>query len=684
MSLPQLQSASSEIGAAVMCGAEDSVHDHDQDIKVLCFTWNVGNKMPDQSQLSQWLPEEGLAKWDIIAVGTQECAFNAKEKKKDKSKKGKKTLKAGDFAETSVDDAAMRPSVAMDAADDDEAEDEDLSGKGAKRNSIEKDAAVWDRMVAKRLGKGYTVVKHVALWQMRLTVYAKAQYYRGVHAKIHHVQSAKSATGVGGVLGNKGGLVVRLDFGQTSLGFCSCHLAAHAHKLSSRNQNCMEILRETEHEVGVPRLDFAHQFDHVFWMGDLNYRTDLNLAAAQEHIKLGVAVPPPGPYGDGKPGGGDDDKQHQAATHRMIEATDWPSLYKADQLHISQENGDGFVGFSEGDLNFPPTFKVLRKDGLEYKTQRTPSYCDRVLWKSMPPLKTLLELTNYTALPSVTTSDHKPVLAEFLIQPSESIFQLAMAHRGASAMLHGAENLMSGAVNLVTHSPRIFTPRSGRDNSRRDDTTSANGSRREATNEMEVGVDSSAGAAAAPSRRGKTKARNRGKEDAPLVRITSLGARVHLCTLSPSASSSHKPAHPSLPLSSCLACPSHSVIQPDGHGCWRRFRPILHLLHQPPRPTLRPEARAGHNGQASTSARHQKGRGDEQEPRFFDDCRSRRPSERDSGRERTGKPDKRGKRGVRLVRRSWWWRRAEGQCGGCRPWRQWRRPAQARGAAIDC
>eukprot|EP00966_Prymnesium_polylepis_P179107 4146926-Prymnesium_polylepis.1 len=28
--------------------------------------------------------------------------------------------------------------------------------------------------------------------------------------------------------------------------------------------------------IGTPRLDVAHEFDHLFWMGDLNYRVDLN------------------------------------------------------------------------------------------------------------------------------------------------------------------------------------------------------------------------------------------------------------------------------------------------------------------------------------------------------------------------------------------------------------------------
>ena len=34
-------------------------------------------------------------------------------------------------------------------------------------------------MVAERLGGGYAVVKHIVLWEMRLTVYAKLQHLVG-------------------------------------------------------------------------------------------------------------------------------------------------------------------------------------------------------------------------------------------------------------------------------------------------------------------------------------------------------------------------------------------------------------------------------------------------------------------------------------------------------------------------
>jgi hypothetical protein len=88
------------------------------------------------------------------------------------------------------------------------------------------------------------------------------------------------------VVGNKGGLVCKLDVYRDSdehgpkglpisLCFISCHLAAHWHHWMERNANVAEILCARGARVGEKWLDPTVQFDHCFFMGDLNYRVDL-------------------------------------------------------------------------------------------------------------------------------------------------------------------------------------------------------------------------------------------------------------------------------------------------------------------------------------------------------------------------------------------------------------------------
>ena len=173
---------------------------------------------------------------------------------------------------------------------------------------------------------------------------------------VHHIASAYSATGVGSVIGNKGGLVVRLSVGQTSIAFCSCHLAAHegATHLSSRNHMCQEILRETSgRKIGGTRgrgrpLDVAHAVDHTIWLGDLNYRLDMKLidrpdlcGSSAKHARV-------------------------AAVSQMCAEGQYAELQRADELRHARANGESFVNFVEGSMAFPPTFKVQRKAGTQY------------------------------------------------------------------------------------------------------------------------------------------------------------------------------------------------------------------------------------------------------------------------------------------------------------------------------
>ena len=94
---------------------------------------------------------------------------------------------------------------------------------------------------------------------------------------------------------------------------------------------------------------------------------------------------------------------------RLVESESWGPLLAHDQLKASQELRECFVGLREGAITWPPTFKVRRVAGTFYKDQRVPSYCDRILWKSMPCLVDSLQQDEYTSVPAVSTSDHKPV-----------------------------------------------------------------------------------------------------------------------------------------------------------------------------------------------------------------------------------------------------------------------------------
>ena len=207
------------------------------------------------------------------------------------------------------------------------------------------------------------------------------------------------------MVGNKGGIVTTVQVGATSMCFVSCHLAAHEgeSKAIERNGDCQKILEGAR--VGNKKwLDAAQQFDHTFWMGDLNYRVDLNLTG------------PDTKYGP------DDHVQHVDKIIELVGKRDFETLRNADQL--TRELGEGRVlhGFKETKIEHVPTFKVERVDKLEYTKQRNPSFCDRILWKSLPGFAHEHRQKWIGPILSAKSSDHKPLVAmhSVLVHPKQA------------------------------------------------------------------------------------------------------------------------------------------------------------------------------------------------------------------------------------------------------------------------
>jgi len=61
-------------------------------------------------------------------------------------------------------------------------------------------------------------------------------------------------------------------------------------------------------------------------------------------------------------------------------------LKEGDQL-IREMNNGLFAGFHEGQIGFDPTYRFERGNrNYSAEKERVPSWCDRILWKSLPSL----------------------------------------------------------------------------------------------------------------------------------------------------------------------------------------------------------------------------------------------------------------------------------------------------------
>lgn len=92
--------------------------------------------------------------------------------------------------------------------------------------------------------------------------------------------------------------------------------------------------------------------------------------------------------------------------------------------------GDAPLGSQSSPLDFLPTFKVRRTlaatpeelyaQPKKPENLRVPSYCDRVLWRTMPHVDGSLQHLDTQPVLEVTSSDHKPLVASFMLAPTRA------------------------------------------------------------------------------------------------------------------------------------------------------------------------------------------------------------------------------------------------------------------------
>ncbi|XP_012714828.2 phosphatidylinositol 3,4,5-trisphosphate 5-phosphatase 2A [Fundulus heteroclitus] len=229
----------------------------------------------------------------------------------------------------------------------------------------------------------YKPIAVQTLWSIKLAVLVKPEHEN----RISHVGMSSVKTGIANTLGNKGAVGVSFMFNGTSFGFVNCHLTSGNEKIARRNQNYLDILRLLSlGDKQLSSFDISLRFTHLFWLGDLNYRLDMDI---QEILNY-------------------------------INRKEFEPLLKVDQLNLEREKNKVFLRFAEEEISFPPTYRYERgsRDTYVWQKQKAtgmrtnvPSWCDRILWKSYP--ETHIVCNSYGCTDDIVTSDHSPVFATF-------------------------------------------------------------------------------------------------------------------------------------------------------------------------------------------------------------------------------------------------------------------------------
>ncbi|GMH51159.1 hypothetical protein TrLO_g3571 [Triparma laevis f. longispina] len=420
---------------------------------------NMGNALPSQSDLEELLPDDGVGLYDIIVLGAQESTFSVADEDEEVEHANSSTTKAdarthrsSTTASTSRHSSAAKPrkssllpkvfndathklssglnaaastirsSIATDNTSitspnannrEKETQRHTLSNATPRRMSnvanianiahhvitdssfsSANDTKILHSRISKRL-PSFTPVVRYQRGEMRLHVYIRNSLCQAVT----DVEVAAENTGLGHLLANKGGIVARITLGETSLSFLSCHLQAHEGKehYHRRCADLKEILRGTKCG-GHKRYDVSIISHHMFVLGDLNFRVDMPKEKVVE----------------------------------LLDKKKYADVYGGDELISGVAMGDCLANFNLADCSgFAPTFKVKRKvvgsieDGKSveevYNLQRTPSYCDRILWHSLDGLEEDCLNSSFFPVSKYAASDHNPVAGTFTVDVIENI-----------------------------------------------------------------------------------------------------------------------------------------------------------------------------------------------------------------------------------------------------------------------
>ncbi|XP_061842263.1 inositol polyphosphate 5-phosphatase K isoform X1 [Nerophis lumbriciformis] len=254
----------------------------------------------------------------------------------------------------------------------------------------------WSEVCMERLSPfGYVLVTSQRMQGVLLLVFAK--YYHLPF--LRGVQTETTRTGLGGYWGNKGGVSARMTvFGHT-ICFLNCHLPAHMENSYQRMEDFESILQQQQFEGQAASGVLDH--DVVFWFGDLNFRID--------------------------------DLEMQVVK-TAIDNNKLSMLWEKDQLNMAKDSETVLMGFHEGPLKFPPTYKFDVGTNV-YDTsgkKRKPAWTDRILWRlratapaastgkrgSVSGLTSGTKVTQhyYRSHMEYLVSDHKPVSSIFTLQ----------------------------------------------------------------------------------------------------------------------------------------------------------------------------------------------------------------------------------------------------------------------------
>lgn len=276
-----------------------------------------------------------------------------------------------------------------------------LNGDGHEERQLELEAKIEATLAAS--GRDFLKVCSFGMVGLSLLSYVSAH----LSQNIGEIDCDRVKTGIEGLGGNKGGVCVRFLCGAMSMCFVNVHLPSGTGKEEDRKEHLHEILSYAFQ--GISRNGSSRQPKNGFHRASV-YRGlehDLLVVLGDTNSRLVLELPEGETLPKGPP----------------------EAWLLCDELINSRgPRSARSMGFREAEVTFPPTYKYIPGGGLS--SQRTPAWCDRVLFRHEPSASSraavsdnedenaepTVMVVDYDSYPLKFTSDHRPVACTLRVE----------------------------------------------------------------------------------------------------------------------------------------------------------------------------------------------------------------------------------------------------------------------------
>lgn len=346
-----------------------------EELNIFIGSWNVGgNTLKESSLLFEWLyPFKNVKEMkspDIYIIGLQEiCSLNAKN-------------------------------IVL----------------NSNTNFVES----WKNLIFKNLNEidKYIILKTDNLVGIFLIIFVK----ESLKENFRNIEALIVRTGLLGTMGNKGSIIIRFNYLDTSIAVSCAHLSAGQSEVNSRISEMTDIITKS---IPVKNLNFANNYVNNT-NNNINSNENENVSSSNNNNNFSYILN--NNYNYNYSNGDIKFKDHDIqfifgdlnfrldfdykTALKLIKNKEYKRLESEDQLNKRKNINSELIDFSEGPLKFDPTYKYIPGTSeYDSKKKRIPSWCDRILFKKSENL----ECVNYDKV-DYTHSDHKPIFGIFKIK----------------------------------------------------------------------------------------------------------------------------------------------------------------------------------------------------------------------------------------------------------------------------